>query len=218
MATSSVKASSRSSVSSGCGVPVARERDDRAPQPPLDDDRAAHRGPDCRAPWPRRARHRRRCRSWRPGPARRSAAPAPPQCPPRLASAIPPGGRGPECRVCARSRPRSRCRPARTGPRRWFPRRGAWPVSAATAPNTSGGETPRATSVATRRRAACSSATRPSSSRLVSSESAMLLNDRSRRPTSPGPVSGIRTVRSPPATWPAIPDARRTGWTTDRVR
>jgi len=92
------------------------------------------------------------------------------------------------------------------------------PVSAATEANTSDGETPRATSVATRRKAACSSATRRSSSRLDSSESAMVLKDCSRPPTSPGPVSGIRTVRSPPATWPAIAEARRNGRTIERVR
>ena len=57
-----------------------------------------------------------------------------------------------------------------------------------------------------------------SSARLASSERAIVLNDRSNAPISPTPVSGIRTARSPPATRPAIADARRTGTTIDRTR
>ena len=66
-------------------------------------------------------------------------------------------------------------------------------TSSETAAKTSPGETPRATSVATRRSAACSSASRRSSSRLAASERAMLLNARWSVPISPVPSPGDRT-------------------------
>ena len=92
------------------------------------------------------------------------------------------------------------------------------PTSVATAEKISPGGTARATRVATRRSAACSSSSRVSSSRLRSSEPAMVLNECSSAPTSSTPVSGMRTARSPPASWPAMAAARRTGWTMALVR
>ena len=93
-----------------------------------------------------------------------------------------------------------------------------WATSPHTASKTSAGGTARATRVATRRNAACSSTIRRSSLWLVSSESPMVLKARSSTPISATPVSGSRTARSPAASRPAMVAARRTGRTIVRVR
>ena len=91
-------------------------------------------------------------------------------------------------------------------------------TSTATAAKISAGRTACATSVATRRSAACSSARRCSCSWLTSSELSMRLKARSSSPISSTPSSDNRTVRSPPASLPAAPATRRTGRTMTRER